>query len=71
MLEVQLIEFILRKKEIFNEVIFQSNYFILNLEPKLRNFPKSFSNGVVFSPTYLGALISETGSLVNHKFYGF
>ena len=40
MLEVQLIEFILRKKEIFNEVIFQSNYFILNLEPKLTKFSK-------------------------------
>ena len=71
MLEVQLMKFILRKEGIFNEAIFQSKYFILNLDQKLRNFPKSFSNLVVFSPTYSGALISETESLVNHRFYGF
>ena len=65
MLEVQLMKFILRKEGIFNEAIFQSKYFILNLDQKLRNFPKSFSNLVVFSPTYSGALISETESLVN------
>ena len=58
-------KFILRKEGIFNEAIFQSKYFILNLDQKLRNFPKSFSNLVVFSPTYSGALISETESLVN------
>ena len=71
MLEVQLMKFILRKEGIFNEAIFQSKYFILNLDQKLRNFPKSFSNLVVFSPTYSGALISETECLVNHRFYGF
>ena len=71
MLEVQLMKFILRKEGIFNEAIFQSKYFILNLDQKLRNFPKSFSNLVVFSPTYSGALISEAESLVNHRFYGF
>ena len=64
-------KFILRKEGIFNEAIFQSKYFILNLDQKLRNFPKSFSNLVVFSPTYSGALISEAESLVNHRFYGF
>ena len=71
MLEVQLIKFIFRKKGIFNEAIFQSKYFSLNLEQKLRNFPNSFSNLVVFSPTYSGALISETGSLVNHTILRF
>ena len=43
-------KFFLRKEGIFNEAIFQSKYFILNLDQKLRNFPKSFSNLVVFSP---------------------
>ena len=65
MLEVQLIKFILRKKGIFTEGIFPSKYFLFNLEPRMQNFPKSFPNLVIFSSSYLGTVISETGSLVN------
>ena len=47
-------KFIFRKKGIFNEAIFQSKYFSLNLEQKLRNFPNSFSDLVVLVPRIQG-----------------
>ena len=71
MLEVQLIKFILRKKGIFTEGIFPSKYFLFNLEPRMQNFPKSFPNLVIFSSSYLGTVISETGSLVNLRILQF